>query len=39
MSTTPTRPLLPSAPWAEIVPAAPYPLTLQDLLDWPDDDG
>jgi len=39
MSTTPTRPLLPSAPWAEIVPDAPYPLTIQDLLDWPDDDG
>jgi len=29
----------PIAPWAEIVPDAPYPMTIQDLLDWPDDDG
>ena len=29
----------PLAPWAEIVPGAPYPMTIQDLLDWPDDDG
>ena len=29
----------PVAPWAEIVPGAPYPMTIQDLLDWPDDDG
>src|SRR5438270_8686493 len=27
------------APWAEVVPDAPYPLTVDDLLDWPDDDG
>jgi len=27
------------APWAEIVPDAPYPMTVADLLDWPDDDG
>jgi len=26
------------APWAEIVPDAPYPMTVADLLDWPDDD-
>jgi len=29
----------PVAPWAEVVPGAPYPMTVQDLLDWPDDDG
>ena len=29
----------PVAPWAEVVPGAPYPMTIQDLLDWPDDDG
>ena len=29
----------PVAPWAEIVPSAPYPMTIQDLLDWPDSDG
>ncbi len=29
----------PVAPWAEVVHAAPYPMTVQDLLDWPDDDG
>ena len=26
------------APWAEIVPGAPYPMTIQDLLDWSGDD-
>lgn len=25
------------APWAEIVPGAPYPMTVDDLLDWPED--
>jgi len=29
----------PVAPWAEVVHSAPYPMTIQDLLDWPDDDG
>jgi len=29
----------PVAPWAEVVCGAPYPMTVQDLLDWPDDDG
>jgi len=32
----PPRPI---APWAEVVPDAPYPMTVDDLLDWPDDDG
>ena len=27
------------APWAEIVADAPYPMTVADLLDWPDDDA
>ncbi len=29
----------PIAPWAEIVPNAPYPMTIDDLLAWPDNDG
>lgn len=29
----------PIAPWAETVPDAPFPMTVDDLLDWPDDDG
>jgi|GEM_PF-66708 len=29
----------PVAPWAEIVPGAPYPMTMQDLLEWPQDEG
>lgn len=29
----------PVAPWAEVVPGAPYPMTIQDLLDWPADGG
>ncbi len=37
MSTAPKLPPSPFAPWAEIVPDAPYPMTIQDLLDWPDD--
>ena len=39
MSTALHFPPEPFAPWAEIVPGAPYPMTIQDLLDWPDDDG
>ena len=39
MSTALHLPPEPFAPWAEIVPEAPYPMTIQDLLDWPDDDG
>ena len=27
------------APWAEVVPGAPYPMTVDDLMAWPDDDG
>jgi Uma2 family endonuclease len=27
------------APWAEVVAGATYPMTVDDLLDWPDDDG
>jgi len=27
------------APWAMVVPNVPYPMTVDDLLDWPDDDG
>jgi Uma2 family endonuclease len=27
------------APWAEVVPNAPYPMTVAALLDLPDDDG
>src|SRR5437588_12159552 len=33
---TPPHPI---APWAEAVPDAPYPMSVDDLLDWPDDDG
>lgn len=29
----------PIAPWAEIVPDAPPRMTVDELLDWPDDDG
>ncbi len=36
LRATPPHPL---APWAEVVPGAPYPMTVDDLLDWPDDDG
>ncbi len=36
LRATPPNPI---APWAEIVPDAPYPMTIQDLLDWPDDEG
>lgn len=25
------------APWAEVVPGAPYPMTVDGLLDWPED--
>jgi len=39
MTARPATPPGPIAPWAEIVPDAPYPMTIQDLLDWPDDDG
>jgi len=31
-------PSLSPAPWAEVVPQAPYPMTVGDLLAWPDDD-
>jgi Uma2 family endonuclease len=27
------------APWAEVVPDAPYPMTVDDLLAWPAEDG
>lgn len=27
------------APWAEVVPGAPYPMTTDDLLNWSGDDG
>lgn len=27
------------APWAEIVTGAPFPMTVDDLFHWPDDDG
>ena len=37
MSTALHLPPEPFAPWAEIVPDAPYPITVQDLLAWPDD--
>lgn len=39
MTALRARPVDPIAPWAEIVPDAPYPMTVDDLLDWPDDDG
>ena len=29
----------PLAPWAEIVTGAPFPMSVDDLLHWPDDDG
>lgn len=29
----------PFAPWAEVVPDAPRQMTVDDLLEWPDDDG
>lgn len=29
----------PVAPWAEVVPGSPYPMTVQDLLEWPEGDG
>jgi hypothetical protein len=29
----------PIAPWAEVVPGAPYPTTVAELLDRPDKDG
>jgi Uma2 family endonuclease len=29
----------PFAPWAEVVPGAPFPMTVQDLLAWPGNDG
>ncbi len=38
MSIASTKPA-PFAPWAEIVPEAPPNMTLDDLQDWPDDDG
>jgi len=36
LRATPPHPI---APWAEVVLDAPYPMTVDDLLDWPDDDG
>ena len=38
MSAAHTRPAASLAPWAEIVPDAPWPMTVDDLMDWPDDD-
>lgn len=33
-------PLAPSfAPWAGIVPDPPWPMTVDGLMEWPDDDG
>lgn len=37
MSVALHRPPKSFAPWAEVVPDAPYPMTVQDLLAWPDD--
>ena len=37
MSTPRNFPPAALAPWAEIVPGAPFPLTEADLLAWPDD--
>lgn len=39
MSATHTRSASTLAPWAEIVTDAPYPMTVNGLLDWPEDDG
>ncbi len=39
MAAVRATPPYPPAPWAEVVPNAPYPMTVDDLLDWPDDDG
>ena len=39
MSTAYTRHPEPFAPWAEIVPEAPAHMTIDDLLNWPDDSG
>ena len=38
MSIT-TKTTAPIAPWAEAVPGAPPHMTVDDLLEWPDDDG
>src|SRR5205823_4847793 len=37
MSTARNFPPAALAPWAEIVPGAPFPMTEADLLAWPDD--
>ena len=39
MAALRAAPLHPIAPWAEVVPDAPYPMTVDDLLDWPDDES
>jgi len=39
MTALRSHPPDPIAPWAELVPDAPYPMTVDDLLDWPGDDG
>lgn len=39
MSAARTRPSASLAPWAEIVPDAPWSMTVDDLMGWPDDDG
>ena len=39
MSIALHRPPKPSASWAKVVPGAPFPMTVQDLLAWPDNDG
>ena len=35
LRTTPPQGI---APWAEIVPDAPYPMTVEDMYNWPEDD-
>ncbi len=39
MTAVRAHPPAPVAPWAEIVPDAPYPMTIAAFLDRPDDDG
>ncbi len=40
MSTAPTSPPRPLAPWAEVAPGAPPYMTMAEFLDYPDgDDG
>ena len=37
MTALRTTPLQGIAPWAEIVPDAPYPMTVEDMYNWPED--